>query len=67
MTVNVWNSIFDNTDGILRITYRTGTIIMIKPVGILAQKSNNVNNFWLLYLDAIIGSDIPEKNEEWFV
>ena len=59
-------SIFDNTDGILCITYRSGTAIMIKLDVIMGQKPNNVNKFWLLYRDAVIGSGIPENTAEWY-
>jgi hypothetical protein len=31
------------------------------------QKPKNVNNFWLLYRNAVIGSGISEKNAEWYV
>jgi len=39
---------------------------MIKPAGIMDQKPNNVNKFWLLYRDAVIGSGIPKKSAEWY-
>ncbi len=31
------------------------------------EKPNNVNKFWLLYRDVIVGSGIPEKNADWYV
>jgi hypothetical protein len=33
----------------------------------MGQKPSNVNKFWLLYRDTVIGSGIPEKKPEWFV
>jgi hypothetical protein len=39
---------------------------MLKSGGIMAQKPKNVNKFWLLYRDAVIGSGVPEKNAERF-
>ena len=32
----------------------------------MGQKPNNVNKFWLLYRDAVIGSGIPENTAEWY-
>jgi hypothetical protein len=32
---------------------------MMKCSGIMDQKPKNVNNFWLLYRDAVIDSGIP--------
>jgi hypothetical protein len=32
---------------------------MIKHGDIMDQKPKNVNNFWLLYREAVIGSEIP--------
>ena len=40
---------------------------MMKYGGIMDQKLNNVNRFWRLYRDAVIGSGIPEKNADWYV
>ena len=37
---------------------------MIKPGVIMGQKTNNVNKFWLLYRDGVIGSGIPENTAE---
>jgi len=54
------------SDEILCITYRYRTTIMIKPGVIMGQKTNNVNKFWLLYRDAVIGSGIPENTAEWY-
>jgi hypothetical protein len=31
------------------------------------QKPKNVNKFWMLYRDAVIGSGILEKTAEWYV
>ena len=39
---------------------------MIKPGVIMGQKPNNVNKFWLLYRDVVIGSGIPENTAEWY-
>ena len=43
---------------------KIGTTIMIKPGVIMGQKTNNVNKFWLLYRDGVIGSGIPENTAE---
>ena len=40
---------------------------MIIPNGIIDQKPKNVNKFWMLYHDAVIGSGILEKIAEWYV
>ena len=40
---------------------------MMKSGEIVAQKTKNVNEFWMLYRDAVIGSGIAEKNVEWYV
>jgi len=40
---------------------------MMKYSGIVEQKPNNVNNFWLLSRDAVIDSGMLEKNTEWYV
>jgi hypothetical protein len=40
---------------------------MMKCSGIVDQKPNNVNNFWMLYRDAVIGSGISEKNAEKYL
>ena len=40
---------------------------MMKSGGIMDQKPKNVNKFWMLYRDAVIGSGISEKNAEWYV
>ena len=58
--------VFDNTDEILCITYRSGTAIMIKPGVIMGQKASIVNKYWLLYRDAVIGSGIPGNIAEWY-
>jgi len=39
---------------------------MIKTGVIMGQKPNIVNQFWLLYRDAVIGSGIPENTAEWY-
>ena len=39
---------------------------MIKTEVIMGQKPNNVNKFWLLYRDVVIGSGIPENIAEWY-
>jgi len=39
----------------------------MKYSGIVEQKPNNVNNFWLLSRDAVIESGMLEKNTEWYV
>ena len=36
-------------------------------IGIVDQKPNNVNKFWMLYRDTVIGSEILEKNTEWYM
>jgi len=40
---------------------------MIISDGIIDQKPKNVNKFWMLYRDAVIGSGILEKTAEWYV
>ena len=40
---------------------------MIISNGIIDQKPENVNKFWMLYRDAVIGSGILEKTAEWYV
>ena len=40
---------------------------MIISNGIMDQKPKNVNKFWMLYRDAVIGSGILEKTAEWYV
>jgi len=35
--------------------------------GIVDQELNNVNKFWMLYRDAIIGLGTPKKKAEWHV
>jgi len=32
----------------------------------MGQKPNNVNEFWLLYRDVVIGLGIPENTAEWY-
>ena len=39
----------------------------MKLGGIMDQKPNNVNKFWLSYRDAVVSSGIAEKTAEWYV
>ena len=45
---------------------KIGTHIIISN-GIIDQKPKNVNKFWMLYHDAVIGSGILEKTAEWYM